>query len=97
MTSDIVPEITSPSSEKTKKGLFTHGREFYRLGDDCPGELQDWQHSKLNKDDPNPDDYGGDISKYPDFHIKAKSLAVKQTAHEWCRLLEFDKFTSRSF
>ena len=89
MTSDIVPEITTPSSEETKKGLFTHGREFYRLGDDCPGELQDWQHSNLNKDDPNPDDYGGDLSKYPDLHIKAKSLAVKQTAHEWCRLLDF--------
>ena len=44
MTSDIVPVITSPSFQDPKKGLFTHGREFYRLGDDCPDEPQDWNH-----------------------------------------------------
>jgi hypothetical protein len=88
MTSDIMPMITSPSFEEPKKGLFTHGRETYRLGDDCPGELQDWNHENLNKDDPNPDEYSGNLSKYHDFHIKAKPLAVKQTTHEWCRLLE---------
>ena len=88
MTSDIVPVITSPSFQDPKKGLFTHGREFYRLGDDCPDELQDWNHVQLNKDDPNPDEYAGDLGKYSGFHIKAKSLAVSQTAHEWCRLLD---------
>lgn len=43
---------------------------------------------KLNKDDPNPDEYGGDLRLYPKFHTAAKSLAVQQTTHEWCRLLE---------
>ena len=59
-------------SRNPKKGLFTHGREFYRLGDDCPDELQDWNHVQLNKDDPNPDEYAGDLGKYSGFHIKAE-------------------------
>jgi hypothetical protein len=87
MTSDVVPIITSPSFTGQKIGLFTHGREAIKLGDDCPSETQDWNHDQLNKDDPNPDKYAGDLSKYPGFHVKAKSLAVSQTAHEWCRLL----------
>jgi hypothetical protein len=87
MTSDIVPQITSPSFQDPKKGLFSHGREFYRLGDDCPDETQDWNHVELNKDGPTPREYAGDRSRYSEFHIKAKSLAVSQTAHEWCRLL----------
>ena len=96
MTSDIIPIITSPSFEEPKKGLITHGRDdfkIYDIGDYCPDELEYWFHDRLNKDDPNPvnedGSYSGDLSKYPDLHIKAKSLAVKQTAHEWCRLLDF--------
>ena len=97
MTSDIIPIITSPSFEEPKNGLITHGRDDKTIGqffgDYCPDELEFWFHDRLNKDDPNPVNeegkYSGDITKYPDLHIKAKSLAVKQTAHEWCRLLDF--------
>ena len=97
MTSDIIPIITSPSFEEPKKGLITHGRDDKTIGqffgDYCPDELEFWFHDRLNKDDPNlvneEGKYSGDITKYPDLHIKAKSLAVKQTAHEWCRLLDF--------
>jgi hypothetical protein len=90
MTVGIVPKITSPYFQDSKYGLFTHAREFLKAStftDHCPSALEDWTHDKLNKDGPTPRGYAGDRGKYSEFHNKAKSLAVSQTAHEWCRLL----------
>jgi hypothetical protein len=84
MTSGIVPKITGPFGEQA--GLFTFHRGW-KPGNACPDELKMWKHPQLNKDDENPDEYAGDLSRYPEYHKKAKSLAVEQTAHEWCRLV----------
>ncbi|NUQ79080.1 MAG: hypothetical protein HUU21_36620 [Polyangiaceae bacterium] len=59
-------------------GLFS-GSVDYEPGDKCPLQIQ-MSHDDLNKDNSmNP----GRAAQF----IKAKSLAVQQTRHEWCRLL----------
>ncbi len=84
MTSGIVPKITGPFGEKA--GLFTFHRGW-KPGNECPDELKMWKHPQLNKDGDQNAQYAGDMAKYSEYHNKAKSLAVTQTAHEWCRLL----------
>lgn len=81
----LTPEIrTKDTNTLVGWAVFTHGRGS---GDDCPDETEDWKHSMLNKDDDNPGGYRGDVSKYPDLYREAKSFAVKQTNHEFCRYL----------
>jgi len=92
MTDGIVPKITSPYYQGAKPGLFTHGRDDKALGlgklfDLCPDKLEGWNHDQLNKDGPTPRYYAGDRAKYSEIFLKAKSLAVSQTSHEWCRLV----------
>ena len=92
MTDGIVPKITSPYYQGAKPGLFTHGRDDKALGlgklfDLCPDKLEGWNHDQLNKDGPTSRYYAGDRAKYSEIFLKAKSLAVSQTSHEWCRLV----------
>ena len=92
MTDGIVPKITSPYYQGAKPGLLTHGRDDKALGlgklfDLCPDKLEGWNHDQLNKDGPTPRYYAGDRAKYSEIFLKAKSLAVSQTYHEWCRLV----------
>jgi len=88
----LTPEIIEKDTSTFEGwGLFTHGRPSWKLGDDCPSETQRWEHPELNKDDPNPDNYKGDLSKYGLLVVKAKSFAVDQTNHEFCRYLNLVK------
>jgi len=84
MTPGIVPKVSSTFGEKA--GLFTFHRDW-KPGNACPDELKMWKHPQLNEGGENPGEYAGDRSRYSEYHNNAKSLAVKQTAHEWSRLL----------
>jgi hypothetical protein len=89
MTSGVTPKVTFDFQDYWV--LFTHGREWWRLSDRCPEGTEGWNHAQLNKDDPNHDDYRGDLALYPALHEEAKALATAQTAHEWCRYLNLLK------
>lgn len=64
-------QVTIPD-DGTLRGLITG---YYGLSDDCPDNVA-ISHGDLNKDDPGR----------PLF-VEAHTLAVRQTEHEWCRLL----------
>jgi hypothetical protein len=66
MTSGVTPKVTFDFQDYWV--LFTHGREWWRLSDRCPEGTEGWNHAQLNKDDPNHDDYRGDLALYPALH-----------------------------
>ena len=83
-----IPKVKDPQGN-IHNGLFSHGREGYKLGDHCPSATQAWNHNQLNKDGDTPRKYAGQI--YQTMHKRALDLATSQTAQEWCRYLNLLK------